>query len=150
MGPIVRALGGHDVDAELAKNVCLRCKKPIADKTELLILNKEKFHAFHFNCASCSKPLDSECKELDSKLYCPPCYNKGAAAAPARRSSSRKSSRFWHRAPRRILTSLPAAMVATCASCRRPIEGRAVTALGKQYHPEVLASACASVRAAVR
>jgi len=68
-------------DADLNKNICFRCKKPIADKTELLILNKEKYHAFHFNCTSCGKPLDSECKELDSKLYCPPCYNKGAPSA---------------------------------------------------------------------
>ena len=56
----------------------MRCKKPIVDKTELLVLNKEKFHAYHFSCASCSKNLDSECKDLDGKLYCPPCYNKGA------------------------------------------------------------------------
>jgi predicted RNA-binding Zn-ribbon protein involved in translation (DUF1610 family) len=70
-------------EAELAKNVCMRCKKPIADKTELLILQKEKFHAYHFSCTSCSKPLTSDCKDLDGKLYCPPCYNKGALRAPA-------------------------------------------------------------------
>ena len=56
----------------------MRCKKPIVDKTELLILQKEKFHAYHFSCASCSRNLDAECKDLDGKLYCPPCYNKGA------------------------------------------------------------------------
>jgi len=90
------------LEAEKYKNMCARCKKPIDG--EVLYLNKEKFHPFHFSCTSCKKELNSNCKELENKLYCPPCYEKATQAA--------------------------------CGACHKPIQGRSVTALGKQWHPE--------------
>lgn len=62
-------------EADRNKNMCDRCKKPILDPKDMLIIKKLKYHANHFSCTTCKKPLTADCKELEGKLYCTPCYN---------------------------------------------------------------------------
>lgn len=97
----------REQEQEAQRNMCDKCKKPITNRNEMLVIKRQKFHAYHFTCSNltCRKDLDGDCKELDGKFYCPACHSK--------------------------------ALVATCAACHRPIEGRSITALGKQFHPEV-------------
>jgi len=64
-------------ELERTKHMCDRCKKPIADPNEMLIIKKQKFHAFHFSCTACKKDLTPDCEELDGKLYCRPCHSSG-------------------------------------------------------------------------
>ncbi|KCV67634.1 hypothetical protein H696_05921 [Fonticula alba] len=86
------------------RSTCAKCQKPIMSKNELIVYQRERYHARHFSCHSCSSVLTADCKELDDKLYCQPCHQK--------------------------------ALSATCDVCRRPIDGRSISALGKQFHPE--------------
>ena len=108
--------------------MCARCKKPIDG--EVLYLNKEKFHPNHFSCTMCKKELNSNCKELDQKLYCPPCYEKGEQHCPPWRFGLFKPFSLF-------LSPLCVATQGACAACHKPIQGRSMTALGKQWHPEV-------------
>ncbi|XP_022658714.1 LIM and senescent cell antigen-like-containing domain protein 1 isoform X2 [Varroa destructor] len=88
--------------AAIGKHICYKCHGIIDDKP--LKWRNEPYHAYHFNCTTCSVELTSEAREVKGDLYCLRCHDKMG--------------------------------IPICGACRRPIEERVVTALGKHWHVE--------------
>ncbi|KJE93271.1 LIMS2 protein [Capsaspora owczarzaki ATCC 30864] len=81
-------------------------------------------------CAKCRKPLDGEFIVLQNQKMHP--YHFSCHTCKATLSMSCKEYEgklYCHQDYERARQSV-------CAACRKPIEGRATTALGKQWHPE--------------
>jgi len=145
-------------EAERFKNMCARCKKSIDG--EVLHLNKEKFHPHHFSCAMCKKELNSNAKDLDGKLYCPPCYEKATQAAcgachkPIQGRSITALGKLWH--PEHFVCGkceksfsgstfyefqgkpycephFNELTGASCGRCGRPAAGRVITAINRKW-----------------
>lgn len=74
----------------------------------------EVYHGYHFNCTSCNAELDSTAREVKSR--------PGFAA-------NDMNELYCLRCHDRM--GIP-----ICGACRRPIEERVVTALGKHWHVE--------------
>lgn len=79
----------------------------------------EVYHGYHFNCTACGAELDSSAREVKNRT--------GYAA-------NDMNELYCLRCHDRM--GIP-----ICGACRRPIEERVVTALGKHWHVEV---GCAS------
>lgn len=75
----------------------------------------EVYHGYHFNCTSCNVELDSTAREVKSR--------PGFAA-------NDMNELYCLRCHDKM--GIP-----ICGACRRPIEERVVTALGKNWHVEV-------------
>lgn len=75
----------------------------------------EVYHGYHFNCTSCNVELDSTAREVKSR--------PGFAA-------NDMNELYCLRCHDKM--GIP-----ICGACRRPIEERVVTALGKHWHVEV-------------
>lgn len=75
----------------------------------------EVYHPYHFNCTACGVELDSDAREV-----------KGRAGFAANDMNELYCLRCHDK------MGIP-----ICGACRRPIEERVVTALGKHWHVEV-------------
>lgn len=75
----------------------------------------EVYHGYHFNCTACGAELDSSAREVKNRT--------GYAA-------NDMNELYCLRCHDRM--GIP-----ICGACRRPIEERVVTALGKHWHVEV-------------
>ncbi|GLV43738.1 steamer duck [Carabus blaptoides fortunei] len=96
----------------LGKYVCHKCHGIIDDKP--LRFRGEVYHPYHFNCTACHVELDSNAREVRSR--------PGFAA-------NDMNELYCLRCHDKM--GIP-----ICGACRRPIEERVVTALGKHWHVE--------------
>lgn len=81
-----------------------------------LKFRSEVYHPYHFNCTACGVELDSNAREVRSR--------PGFAA-------NDMNELYCLRCHDKM--GIP-----ICGACRRPIEERVVTALGKHWHVEVM------------
>ncbi|XP_055304432.1 LIM and senescent cell antigen-like-containing domain protein 1 isoform X1 [Sitodiplosis mosellana] len=107
----------HDCNArekagELGKYICHKCHGIIDGPP--LRFRGEVYHGYHFNCTSCNCELDSTAREVKSR--------PGFAA-------NDMNELYCLRCHDKM--GIP-----ICGACRRPIEERVVTALGKNWHVE--------------
>ncbi|XP_063703383.1 LIM and senescent cell antigen-like-containing domain protein 1 [Culicoides brevitarsis] len=107
----------HDCNANikavgLGKYMCHKCHGIIDDGP--LRFRGEVYHGYHFNCTSCGVELDSTAREVKSR--------PGFAA-------NDMNELYCLKCHDRM--GIP-----ICGACRRPIEERVVTALGKHWHVE--------------
>ncbi|CAG0896866.1 unnamed protein product [Darwinula stevensoni] len=103
----------HVKAAAIGKHICYKCKQVIEEG--LLRFRGEVYHPYHFNCASCSVELNSDAREVTTSR---PGY-----------SANQVNELYCLRCHDKM--GIP-----ICGACRRPIEERVVTALGKQWHVE--------------
>lgn len=99
------------------KYVCHRCHGTIdaADgKDGPLRFRGDVYHAYHFNCAACGCELDSSAREVRSR---PGLAHNHVNELYCLRCHDKMG-------------------IPICGACRRPIEERVVTALGKHWHVE--------------
>lgn len=107
----------HECNAQakavgLGKYICHKCHGVIDDKP--LRFRGEVYHPYHFNCASCKIELNSDAREVKSR----PGF-----------TSNEMNELYCLRCHDKM--GIP-----ICGACRRPIEERVVTALGKHWHVE--------------
>nr|CAG4651798.1 EOG090X05KU [Triops cancriformis] len=107
----------HDCNAmlkarSLGKHICHKCHAMIDEQP--LRFRGEVYHPYHFNCASCGSELTHEAREVKSR----PGY-----------SANEMNELYCLRCHDKM--GIP-----ICGACRRPIEERVVTALGKHWHVE--------------
>ncbi|XP_070489992.1 LIM and senescent cell antigen-like-containing domain protein 1 isoform X1 [Chironomus tepperi] len=98
--------------SEIGKYSCQKCHG-IIDGAPLRFRG-EVYHGYHFNCTSCGVELDSTAREIKSRT--------GFAANDMNELYCLKCHDRMG--------------VPICGACRRPIEERVVTALGKHWHVE--------------
>uniref|UniRef100_A0A182Q753 LIM zinc-binding domain-containing protein n=1 Tax=Anopheles farauti TaxID=69004 RepID=A0A182Q753_9DIPT len=96
----------------LGKHICNKCHGVIDDAP--LRFRGEVYHGYHFNCTACGAELDSSAREVKNR--------SGYAA-------NDMNELYCLRCHDRM--GIP-----ICGACRRPIEERVVTALGKHWHVE--------------
>ncbi|KAL7290175.1 hypothetical protein TKK_0015886 [Trichogramma kaykai] len=96
----------------LGKHICYQCHGVIDDKP--LRFRGEVYHPYHFNCTACGVELNSDAREVRSRA--------GYAA-------NEMNELYCLRCHDKM--GIP-----ICGACRRPIEERVVTALGKHWHVE--------------
>ncbi|XP_055616135.1 LIM and senescent cell antigen-like-containing domain protein 1 isoform X2 [Toxorhynchites rutilus septentrionalis] len=96
----------------LGKHICKKCHGVIDENP--LRFRGEVYHGYHFNCTSCGVELDSSAREVKNRT--------GYAA-------NDMNELYCLRCHDRM--GIP-----ICGACRRPIEERVVTALGKHWHVE--------------
>ncbi|XP_058463547.1 LIM and senescent cell antigen-like-containing domain protein 1 isoform X1 [Malaya genurostris] len=96
----------------LGKHMCNKCHGIIDDAP--LRFRGEVYHGYHFNCTACGVELDSSAREVKNRT--------GYAA-------NDMNELYCLRCHDRM--GIP-----ICGACRRPIEERVVTALGKHWHVE--------------
>ncbi|XP_055588337.1 LIM and senescent cell antigen-like-containing domain protein 1 isoform X2 [Uranotaenia lowii] len=94
------------------KYICNKCHGVIDDAP--LRFRGDVYHGYHFNCTSCGVELDSSAREVKNRT--------GYAA-------NDMNELYCLRCHDRM--GIP-----ICGACRRPIEERVVTALGKHWHVE--------------
>ncbi|XP_065077017.1 LIM and senescent cell antigen-like-containing domain protein 1 isoform X1 [Ochlerotatus camptorhynchus] len=94
------------------KHICNKCHGVIDDTP--LRFRGEVYHGYHFNCTACGAELDSSAREVKNRT--------GYAA-------NDMNELYCLRCHDRM--GIP-----ICGACRRPIEERVVTALGKHWHVE--------------
>ncbi|KAE8744197.1 hypothetical protein FOCC_FOCC009117 [Frankliniella occidentalis] len=107
----------HECNAQekavgLGKYICHKCHGVIDEKP--LRFRGEVYHPYHFNCASCKVELNSDAREVKSR----PGF-----------TSNEMNELYCLRCHDKM--GIP-----ICGACRRPIEERVVTALGKHWHVE--------------
>ncbi|XP_076046413.1 LIM zinc finger domain containing stck isoform X2 [Oratosquilla oratoria] len=96
----------------LGKYMCHKCHAPIDGQP--LRWRGDTFHPYHFNCASCGIELNADAREVKSR----PGY-----------TVNEMNELYCLRCHDKM--GIP-----ICGACRRPIEERVVTALGKHWHVE--------------
>nr|XP_023017260.1 LIM and senescent cell antigen-like-containing domain protein 1 isoform X1 [Leptinotarsa decemlineata]XP_023017261.1 LIM and senescent cell antigen-like-containing domain protein 1 isoform X1 [Leptinotarsa decemlineata] len=101
----------------LGKYICHKCHAIIDDQP--LKFRGEVYHAYHFNCTACGVELDSNAREV---------RNRSGFA------KNDMNELYCLRCHDKM--GIP-----ICGACRRPIEERVVTALGKHWHVEHFACA---------
>lgn len=101
----------------LGKYVCNKCHAMIDDQP--LKFRGEVYHPYHFNCTACGVELDSNAREVRNRSG----YAKNDM-----------NELYCLRCHDKM--GIP-----ICGACRRPIEERVVTALGKHWHVEHFACA---------
>ncbi|KAK4326541.1 hypothetical protein Pmani_002944 [Petrolisthes manimaculis] len=94
------------------KYMCHRCHATIDG--EPLRWRGDTFHPYHFNCAACGNELTADAREVKSR----PGY-----------TANEMNELYCLRCHDKM--GIP-----ICGACRRPIEERVVTALGKHWHVE--------------
>ena len=97
--------------------MCRRCGARV--EGEPLTYQGETFHPYHFSCAGCGVELTSSAREVRNR--------PGLTA--------NKVNELY------CLRCHDKMNIPICGACRRPIEGRVVTALGKHWHVEHFACA---------
>ncbi|XP_062536136.1 LIM and senescent cell antigen-like-containing domain protein 1 isoform X2 [Armigeres subalbatus] len=102
----------REKDDGLEKHMCNKCHGAIDDAP--LRFRGEVYHGYHFNCTACGAELDSSAREVKNRT--------GYAA-------NDMNELYCLRCHDRM--GIP-----ICGACRRPIEERVVTALGKHWHVE--------------
>ncbi|TPX43087.1 hypothetical protein SeMB42_g02736 [Synchytrium endobioticum] len=141
------------------QNLCGRCKKPITGVA--LVLQGERFHAYHFTCVRCKQELSSEnCTENEGKLYCNLCYDglaskmchacRGPIHGRCITTFGRNfhpehfvctkcegpfpSSQYWEYGNKPYCETHYHEMIgAICALCREAKDGQLVEALGRKW-----------------
>ncbi|XP_066140865.1 LIM and senescent cell antigen-like-containing domain protein 1 isoform X2 [Euwallacea fornicatus] len=96
----------------LGKYVCHKCHAIIDDQP--LKFRGEMYHPYHFNCAACGVELDANAREVRNR---PGLAKNDTNELYCLRCHDKMG-------------------VPICGACRRPIEERVVTALGKHWHVE--------------
>lgn len=96
----------------LGKYMCHKCHSTIDG--EPLRWRGDTFHPYHFNCAACGNELTANAREVKSR----PGY-----------TANEMNELYCLRCHDKM--GIP-----ICGACRRPIEERVVTALGKHWHVE--------------
>ncbi|XP_044585497.1 LIM and senescent cell antigen-like-containing domain protein 1 isoform X2 [Cotesia glomerata] len=96
----------------LGKHICHQCHGVIDDKP--LRFRGEVYHPYHFSCTACGVELNSDAREVRSR----PGY-----------AANEMNELYCLRCHDKM--GIP-----ICGACRRPIEERVVTALGKHWHVE--------------
>ncbi|CAI2351516.1 unnamed protein product [Caenorhabditis sp. 36 PRJEB53466] len=97
---------------------CTKCRQPVGE-SDLLMHENEPFHAYHFNCFSCKKELQSDARSSKSELFCPRCFDFECevcadckkAIDPQLERSIFSMDKHWHLEHFR------------CATCFRPFNG---------------------------
>ncbi|XP_058056934.1 LIM and senescent cell antigen-like-containing domain protein 1 isoform X2 [Anopheles bellator] len=102
----------HVKNSETNTHTCNKCHGNIEGKP--LRFRGEVYHGYHFNCTACGTELDSTAREVKNR--------SGYAA-------NDMNELYCLRCHDRM--GIP-----ICGACRRPIEERVVTALGKHWHVE--------------
>ncbi|XP_043289855.1 LIM and senescent cell antigen-like-containing domain protein 1 isoform X2 [Venturia canescens] len=102
----------HVKAGALGKHICHQCHGVIDDKP--LRFRGEVYHPYHFNCTACGIELNSDAREVRSR----PGY-----------AANEMNELYCLRCHDKM--GIP-----ICGACRRPIEERVVTALGKHWHVE--------------
>lgn len=54
--------------------VCMKCRQLIVPE-DMLRINNDFFHAYHFHCSACRSPLTSEARQLEKQWYCQRCFD---------------------------------------------------------------------------
>ncbi|CAJ0959412.1 unnamed protein product, partial [Mesorhabditis belari] len=57
-----------------AHYICVKCRQSI-DEDELLKVNNDFFHSYHFECTSCKRTLTPAARQDKNQLFCPRCYD---------------------------------------------------------------------------
>ncbi|KAG7156316.1 LIM and senescent cell antigen-like-containing domain protein 1-like [Homarus americanus] len=96
----------------LGKYMCHKCHSTIDGQP--LRWRGDTFHPYHYNCASCGNELTADAREVKSR----PGY-----------TANEMNELYCLRCHDKM--GIP-----ICGACRRPIEERVVTALGKHWHVE--------------
>lgn len=102
----------HAKASALNKHTCFKCHGIIDDKP--LRFRGEVYHPYHFNCTACGVELNSDAREVKNR--------PGITA-------NEQNELYCLRCHDKM--GIP-----ICGACRRPIEERVVTALGKNWHVE--------------
>lgn len=95
----------------------------------------EVYHPYHFNCSSCSVELNADAREVKSR----PGYSANEMVyISLSKSSSYLFDYFilFFQNELYCLRCHDKMGIPICGACRRPIEERVVTALGKHFHVE--------------
>eukprot|EP01086_Lenisia_limosa_P006684 TRINITY_DN2570_c0_g1_i2.p1 TRINITY_DN2570_c0_g1~~TRINITY_DN2570_c0_g1_i2.p1 ORF type:complete len:497 (-),score=47.71 TRINITY_DN2570_c0_g1_i2:31-1521(-) len=143
--------------------LCGKCKKPLTD--DFITVGGLKCHPEHFTCTECHTPFAAgiKCFEFESKLYCEKDYTAlmntccanckkpitGNCVSTQGRQYHHdcfvcfdckkpfKGSSFYQKDGRPYCEEhYQINFGSQCAKCGKPIAGRGVKALGKQFHPE--------------
>ncbi|XP_048516902.1 LIM and senescent cell antigen-like-containing domain protein 1 isoform X2 [Dendroctonus ponderosae] len=96
----------------LGKYICHKCHAMIDDQP--LKFRGEVYHPYHFNCSTCGVELDANAREVRNR---PGLAKNDTNELYCLRCHDKMG-------------------VPICGACRRPIEERVVTALGKHWHVE--------------
>lgn len=107
----------HECNARIkaesqGKYMCHKCHSTIDGQP--LRWRGDTFHPYHFNCASCGVELTAAAREVKSRPGC---------------TANEMNELYCLRCHDKM--GIP-----ICGACRRPIEERVVTALGKHWHVE--------------
>lgn len=94
-------------ELEFNRSLCESCRKPILDRKDMIVFRHQKYHASHFTCSNPSCRVNLTSECME--------IDGKLFCVPCHGKQ----------------------LQATCAACHKPIEGRSITALGKQFHPEV-------------
>jgi len=108
----------HDCNAKVkaeasGKFICAKCHGPVDDGRPLRYRG-EVFHPYHFSCSACGIELNHEAREVKSR---PGLTVNDVNQLYCLRCHDKMG-------------------IPICGACRRPIEERIVTALGKNWHVE--------------
>ncbi|VDO76636.1 unnamed protein product [Heligmosomoides polygyrus] len=101
----------HDFEVLYAP-ICTKCSRQLIVPEDMLRINNDFFHAYHFHCSACRlvstpvSPLTSEARQLEKQWYCQRCFDLRCE---------------------------------TCAGCHKAIDKlreKSAVALGKAFHAE--------------
>ncbi|CAB3409298.1 unnamed protein product [Caenorhabditis bovis] len=53
---------------------CKKCHQTVDDE-DLLLIEFDPYHAYHFNCTNCDETLTNEARQANKKLLCKRCYD---------------------------------------------------------------------------
>uniref|UniRef100_A0A1B6MLP6 LIM domain-containing protein n=1 Tax=Graphocephala atropunctata TaxID=36148 RepID=A0A1B6MLP6_9HEMI len=110
----------------MGKYTCHKCHGMIDEKP--LRFRGEVYHPYHFNCTACGVELNSDAREVKSR----PGFtaNDMASVVIAAVIMNKLRNELY------CLRCHDKMGIPICGACRRPIEERVVTALGKHWHVE--------------
>ncbi|CAF0984097.1 unnamed protein product [Brachionus calyciflorus] len=72
--PFCKECNLKEKQKSLNQTLCHKCNAPI--ENDMIRFKGDVYHAYHFNCKSCSIELNSNSRELRDELYCLKCHDK--------------------------------------------------------------------------
>nr|DBA33257.1 TPA: hypothetical protein GDO54_000970 [Pyxicephalus adspersus] len=134
---VVGMTNGNMANA-LANAMCERCRAGFAPAEKIVNSNGELYHEQCFVCAQCFQQFpEGLFYEFEGRKYCE--HDFQMLFAPCCHQCGNKELTADARELKGELYCLPChdkMGVPICGACRRPIEGRVVNAMGKQWHVE--------------